>query len=224
MTDWAGYALADFLMFAPDTYVRQFALLNAALWPLHVVLYLLAGAAAWRLRPAVSQDAAVLWLLVPAWAACAWWFLHQRYAPISLAGDPWTGLFALQALLLAAVAARPALRLVTPRTRLPGMLLIGYALLVHPLLGLPAGRDAAALEWFGLAPDPTALATLGVLLTLRGLPAALLALVPLAWCLFSGLSYLAMAMPLGTLAPLAAIAAAVARYLLGRTAPATGAS
>lgn len=223
MGDLASYTLADLLMFSPATYARQFALLNAQLWPLHLFLIALAGLAASPRRLRLPAAAAFA-LLAPAWLATAWWFLYQRFAAISFTGEPFALLFAAQALLLAGAAALGAGVQAAPRraARLAWALFV-YALVVHPLLGLATGREAGALEWFGLAPDATALATLGLLLTRRGAAVAWLALIPMAWCLFSGLTHLAMATPIGVLTPSLAVTILVMRLLLARpTTAATG--
>ncbi|MES9885787.1 MAG: MFS transporter permease, partial [Candidatus Sedimenticola sp. 6PFRAG1] len=61
---------------------------------------------------------------------------------------------------------------------------------------------------------PTALATLGILLMRRGTVPWLLGLIPLLWCIVSGLTYLAMEIDYGLLTPLAAVVALVAAALL----------
>ena len=62
--------------------------------------------------------------------------------------------------------------------------LLAWALLLHPLLAGLAGRPWTQAEIVGLASDPTAIATLGLLLLLRGprWPMRALWAVPLAWC------------------------------------------
>jgi hypothetical protein len=50
-----------------------------------------------------------------------------------------------------------------------------------------------AAEVFGLAPDPTAIGTLGFLLLARGGWALTLLPIPLLWCLASGMTLLALA-------------------------------
>ena len=47
-----------------------------------------------------------------------------------------------------------------------GLGLLLWAVLVHPVLALAMGRPWVQAEVFGLAPDPTAIAVLGVLLGL----------------------------------------------------------
>lgn len=214
MSDWAGYALADFLMFTPATYARQFELVNQSTWPLHVAMLAAGLAIGWRGHRAPVGWRSACGLLAVAWLATAWWFVYLRYAPISLAGGWVTALFVVESLLLAAVAVAGGLRPLATRAQAwPGRVLLGYALIGHPLMLLAGGRDPDALEWFGLAPDPTALATLGLLLMQRGFAAIVAAAIPLAWCLFSALTWLAMGLSLGLLPPLLVLLAAMARLL-----------
>jgi hypothetical protein len=58
-----------------------------------------------------------------------------------------------------------------------------------------------------MAPDPTALATLGVLLLAGGRPAWGLWPIPVAWCLVSGTTLWAMEAPDSALVPLVAMLA-----------------
>ena len=198
MDTWASYALSDFLMFSPASYFRRYELANADLWPGHLLLAMVAVALAWLMRR--SQLRSVFWigvLLAAAWALVATGYLHRHYAQISLAANGFALAFGLQALMMLLWGINEARRqpLSDPRpahVRYPGMALFAYALLLHPLVGLLAGRSWRGIELFGIAPDPTALATVGILLT--GLRTATwpLLLIPLAWCGISALTYLAM--------------------------------
>jgi hypothetical protein len=71
--------------------------------------------------------------------------------------------------------------------------LAAWALLLHPLLAPLAGLGWHQAEVVALAPDPTAIATLALLLAMPRLPArlwrgvaALAWLLVLTWCSFSG--------------------------------------
>ena len=75
-----------------------------------------------------------------------------------------------------------------------GLALIVYALAVHPLIALFTGRPWTQAEIFGLAPDPTAIATLGVLLA-ADRPRWHLLMLPLLWCAISGLTLWTMEQP-----------------------------
>ena len=76
---------------------------------------------------------------------------------------------------------------------------------MSPLLG----RSWTQAEVFGMAPDPTALATLGVLLLAGGRPAWALFPIPVAWCLISGATLWAMESPDFAVVPLPALLAVV---------------
>ena len=57
------------------------------------------------------------------------------------------------------------------------------------------GRGWTLSEVFGIAPDPTAMSTLGVLLLARGRFLPLLLPIPVLWCLQSGLTLQTMGEP-----------------------------
>ena len=69
---------------------------------------------------------------------------------------------------------------------------MAIGLVVYPVLPPLFGRPWSGAEVFGIAPDPTAIATLGFLLAGRGRLLPVLVPIPLAWCLFSGLTLLTM--------------------------------
>ena len=191
---WRSYALSDFLLFAPATYFRQFELMNAALMPLPLLLPPLALAVlllarsrlAWRGRIAGA-------LLCAFWAGSGFLFLWQRYAAINWAAVWLAAGFAVQIALLLWLAvlrdglafapARPG-RTYSWRARL-GTLILGYAALGWPLHAPLLGRPWLQAEVVGLAPDPTALATLGLLLMAGGRAATALLALPLVWCAIS---------------------------------------
>ena len=69
-----------------------------------------------------------------------------------------------------------------------GLLLAAIGVVAYPLLPPLFGRPWTSAEVFGIAPDPTAIATLGVLLMARGRHVLLLLPIPLLWLLLSGLT------------------------------------
>ena len=183
MSEWWTYRPSDFLMFAPRLYWRLFESLNLAWWPLPVLLPIVGWAWLLHLRrrgreAAPRVQALVLGLL---WLFVAWAFLWQRYAPINWAAEVFAAAFALQGLgllLRAALGWSPPGQSALRRRVGSGLLM--WALLAHPLLASLDGRPWHQAEVFGLAPDPTAIGTLGWLLLFGGSP--LLWVVPLLWC------------------------------------------
>ncbi len=190
MADWLSYGLSDFLLFSPRAYWRLFELHNAAWWPLPLVTLGVGigvlALAVLRPRGHVRGMALILGIL---WLWLAWGFFWQRYAAINWAAAYVAPVFALQAALLLAAAWRaPPAAPTQGVRRLIGSALIAGAVFVYPVLAPLSGRDWAGAEFFGMAPDPTVIATLGCLLQLRWRLAVTLLPIPLLWCIASGLT------------------------------------
>lgn len=218
MSEWWSYGAGDLLLFAPRTYWRLVELHNQAVWPLHPVAILLAaGILPLVLRPRRWTGRAVSGLLALGWAWVAWSFLLGAYAPINWAARYAAALFLLQAVLFLGLGVwrdRLGFGAAAGASRGAGIALYVYAVALHPLTAVLAGRPLAAAEVVGIAPDPTAIATLGLLLTLpRGSGAAGMALVPVAWCLFSGATLLLFPAPEGYV-PIAAAGLSLLLMLL----------
>ncbi len=198
MPQWWTYRLSDFLMFEPRTYYRLFELYNRDLWPTQPVALLLGlvlVALAWR--GGGWQGRVAAGIVVAAWLWAGWAFHWRRYTTINLAAGYFAAGFAIQALLLAAAGLRGRLllRSVPPRPDLVGIGVMLFAVALQPLIGPLLGRTWIQVELFGLAPDPTAVATLGLLLVARA--SWPLYVIPLLWCLASGVTLWAMGAPDG---------------------------
>lgn len=234
MSEWWTYRLSDFLMFSPRTYYRLVELYNLDTWPRHLLGLCLGGAVlcvAWLAR---TRAAPLIWATLGAcWIWVAWAFLWQWYATINWAATWFAVGFAIEAALLiltSGLAARrlPAgvgsgIRLARGLPRAIGIALAIVALTAQPWIALLVGRPWQQAEVFGLAPDPTALATLGLLLIMQ--PRAktsqaeppsglwwLLWLIPILWCLVSGATSWAMAAPETLLMPCAGLVAILAAW------------
>jgi hypothetical protein len=194
MLDWS-YRLSDFLLFSPRVYWRMFELHNTALWPLPPAMLAVgvAAVAVAILRPQQSGRPIAI-LLAVLWAWVGWSFVWERYATINWTAVYAAPLFATEALLFLILGgAFNRLSFESRHVRgMAGILLVALAL-GYPLLAPLFGRPWQGAEFFGIAPDPTAIATLGFLLMARGRSTLLLYPIPLLWCLASGLTLWAMA-------------------------------
>jgi hypothetical protein len=213
MSEWWTYSLSDFLLFSPRTYYRLFDLYNAALWPAHVpalaiglaipALMVRGGGYRWSRAAGILLGACWLWV--------AWAFLFNRYATINWAATWFAGLFVVQAVLL--VSAGAVGDGIESASRLRGagaVVLFAFALLIQPLIGPFMGRPWPQVEVFGMAPDPTALGTLGFAL-LPPTPRRrwLLLFIPLLWCAISGATLWAMGAPDALVLPAAGLLAVI---------------
>jgi len=188
MSGGASYSLSDFLLFSPATYFRLFELHNAHWWPAQIlalatgiaILLLARRGGAWPGRMAAL-------LLAACWLWVAWAFLLERYATINWSARYFAWAFTAQAILLLWTAACGRLQFASPpdagSNAAGGVILL--ALAGWPLLARLDGRSWGEVGVFGFAPDPTAVATLGVLLAAARMRWELLP-IPLLWCVVSG--------------------------------------
>lgn len=208
MSEWWTYRISSFLLFSPRTYHRLIELYNAAIWPLQLVALGLGIAMLMLARNArVRNGRMVAALLAACWLFVAWAFHLRHYATINWVASYYAAAFVAQALLLLWQGAFRGGWSFGASTRLApfvGRGLVVLALAGQPLLALLAGRRLVEAEFFGVAPDPTAVATLGVLLMLRR-PSVAAMIIPLAWCAISGAFAWAMAARDALVTPLAAL-------------------
>jgi hypothetical protein len=191
----------------------MFELHNTELWPLHI-LTLAAGLIilliAWRPGSLTRWLALILAML---WVFVGWSFLWNRYATINWAAVYIAPAFFAEGVLFLVAFLRDALAFDRRGpARGIGYLLLALALAGYPLLAPLQGRGWASSEVFGIAPDPTVIATLGVLLLARGRLLPVLLPIPPLWCLLSGMTLQTMG-EAQAWAPPAALALAAAAWI-----------
>jgi hypothetical protein len=186
MSEWWTYRLSDFLMFSPRTYWRLVELYNHDVWPAQLAAL---AVGLWAIWLAASQRAGagrvLAALLAVAWLWVGWAFHWQRYATINWAAQYFAAAFAVQAGLLVGLGVLRSDTHASPAGGAMhnlGWLLAVTGVVFYPLAGLLAGRPWSQAEVFGIAPEPTALASLGLLLA-SGYPPSrarrcLLAIIP----------------------------------------------
>ena len=185
----------DLLPFSPDVYWRLFALENDALWPLQPAV--LAAVTLLVLGLARGRRPSGRWLgpvLGAAWLWTGWHFVALRYGTVNWVAPALAWGFYAQAAMLTALGL--SRRLVFLR-RGPGAWLgiglLGAGALAWPIFAPLDGRSWRETEVFAISPDPTAVATLGLLaLAARTRWTALLCVVPVLWLAVSALTLLTM--------------------------------
>ncbi len=196
MSEWWTYRLSDLLMFSAQTYTRLFALYNREIWPAQIVaialgiviLMCLQRARPWQGR-IVAAILAVCWLWV------AWAYHIERYATINWAARYFALGFVIEALLLiwiGVIRGQLIFRSADYALRRAGLYLFIFALALQPWIGAAIGRPWLQAEIFGIAPDPTVIATLGILLLVSGWIRPVLLCIPIIWCVISGATLWAM--------------------------------
>jgi hypothetical protein len=195
MPEWWSYSLSDFLLFSPRAYYRLFERMNEELWPVLILIAIgVAGLLLWR-GPIVIRRKFLFGAIGAVGAMVAVVFLCQRYGAINWAAKYFAWGFLLESLLLWWYGVVRETRFATPAqgpARLAGIGLLVIGVAVYPTLARISGRPWRQAEIFGLAPDPTVIGTLGLLLLVPPYRRRLLFLIPMLWCLISGATMLAM--------------------------------
>lgn len=171
------------LPFSRQDFFEVFASYNTTVWPAQVVLYALAlalvvlalregrGGGGW-----IAYGLAALWL----WAGVLYHWLE--FSAVSRPAWLFGLLFVVQGVLFAVAGARRERFGIGPPAGWRGWLgavLLVYALLVYPLLGL-AGHPLREVPLLGV-PCPTTIFTFGLLFWARRPVARHLLLIPLLW-------------------------------------------
>lgn len=211
MREWLTYELADLLLFSERVYWRLFTLENAALWPMPLLAPLaFLGALALHTRKADGGLRLLYLLLALSWFSIGSNFIMQRYAPINWAMNHVGPILFLQAIALGVMAflGPPRGRLAGPTVRSAYALILAGTL-AYPMIALLQGRTLADAEIAGIAPDPTALVSLGAALLTTGRWQWLaICTVPCLWLAQSALTLFVLNGP-AALAPALALAVGV---------------
>lgn len=209
MSAWSGYTLSDLLLFSPRVYERLLELHNAQWWPAHFAA-IFSGLViiACVFRTTAFGGRLVYALLGAAWLFVAWAFFATRYQSINWAAEYIAPIIAIQGLLLLVLAAwrhPPDLMFrVTPPGVIAILVLI-FGIFGYPFVAALSGRSWQSAEFFTLTPDPTAIVTLAVLALSTGAARWLAMLIPIAWCIISGLTLSTLGWPDFFVAPLAGL-------------------
>ena len=173
--------------FTLDQFFDVFARYNAAIWPAQIVAYVLGLvglAAVWSGRPITSR--LILFILAIMWAWNGIGYHLVFFSTINPAAKIFAAIFVVQAVLLA-VSATATKDLCFDIRRdfrsIASFAVIAYAVLIYPIVGVLAGHGLLAGPMFGVAPCPTTIFTIGILLMARGRWVVWLSIIPLLWSL-----------------------------------------
>ena len=189
-----SWALEDLLLFEPQVYWRLFALENESVWPAQPVV--LAAGVLLALGFILNGQPSRRWLgplLGAAWLWTGWQFVALRYGMVNWIAPTLAWGFYAEAALLAGLGL--AGRIVFPRQGRSARFGIGLlaAALAWPVLAPLDGRPWQEAEVIAIAPDPTAIATLGLIaLAERSRWTALLCVAPVLWLALSTLTLITM--------------------------------
>jgi Family of unknown function (DUF6064) len=175
------------LPFTPDQFFGVFAEYNRRFWPIAIVLWIMTAATLVATRQPNGKGRALNYLLSALWMWNAVAYHALLFTQINPAAWLFAGLFGVQSLLLLSPGLRGSMSgstIATPPLRWVGMALLCYAL-AYPLLSLSLGHGYPGTPTFGV-PCPTAILTIGILLTVWAGASRWLSVIPALWGLVGG--------------------------------------
>lgn len=153
--------------FSAEDFFGVFIAYNEAVWPIQIVLNVLAIAVvALAFRPRESAHRVILFVLGLLWLWTAVAYHWTFFADINPAARAFAAAFALQAALFGWMGVRPEPLRFRPRPDAYGLVggaLMLYGVALYPLIGIAFGHTYPAQPTFGL-PCPTTIFTMGLLL------------------------------------------------------------
>lgn len=209
--------------FSEAEFFDVFARYNAAIWPLPVVAGLLGVAVIALLFVGTRTSTLAVSLVLSAmWVINGLGYHWSFFSGINPAARVFAAIFVMEAILLAAVPlAVPNFRFVLRRDlgSAAAVALAVFALVVYPILGRLAGHVYPSVPAFGVAPCPTTIFTIGVLLAGPWRSARWLLIIPGVWSAIGGSAAVLLAVP-QDFGLIAALAVLVAFAVLRRSADA----
>jgi len=159
---------------------------------LHIPAVALGAGIVWLMfRPRPWAGSIVALILALAWAWTGWRFIGGVYGQVHVGAQAITWAFWAQAGLLL-ILGLPAGHDSNAGGGLDRAIAVA-AIVFYPVMPLFTARPPVAAEFFGLFPDPTALATLGVVaFAAGGVRLVVLMIIPSGWIAFSGLTLIAL--------------------------------
>lgn len=205
ISELGTYSVEDFIPFTADTYFRLFERHNEALWPFQFIFFLIGAAVLVLFWKGWGRTAAILLGAVWVWVGIA--FFMGPYGELVWAGDYFGWAFIVQGFLLGGCGrvwgGERTILWTVPA--MAGAGLAWAALVLYPFWAPLTGRAWSGAEVFGVAPDPTVVFTLGVLLlAARGWWIWLMLPVPVLACLLSAATVQALEAPWAWFLPVVA--------------------
>lgn len=185
--------------FTQDAFFAVFGRYNTTIWPLIALFYLLGGASvAMLFRPSRTAALFISLVLAAMWLVNGLGYHWTFFRAINPAAALFAAVFVVQATLLAVLSLlNTDLRFTARRdTRSAmGFMLVLFAAILYPLWGWVAGHAWPRMPAFGVAPCPTTIFTIGMLLMGSWRVVRWLLILPGLWAAVGGSAAILLGVP-----------------------------
>jgi hypothetical protein len=197
------------LPFTPEVFFANMAQYNEAIWPAQAVAYVLGLVIVLLLfRPTSQSSRLIAALLAGAWIWIGVVYHLKYFATINFAAPLFGLAFIIEGLLIAwsgVITRRITFRFRADAAGFAGLTFVTFAIVVYPLLGWLAGHAWPRVAMFGVAPCPTTIFTMGLLLLTEGRTPPHLAIIPVLWSLVGGSAVWLLGVPEDLALPIAGL-------------------
>jgi len=173
--------------FTVEQFFAVFKNYNEAIWPAQIVAYVLGVLAlVLAFRKVEISDRAISGILAIFWIWMGVFYHILNFSVINPAAWVFGIVFILQGLLFLVAGTFPgklSFRFTSGTLPIIGSMFMLYAMVIYPLLGLFFGHVYPAAPMFGVAPCPTTIFTIGILLWATNKVPVYLLLIPFLWSL-----------------------------------------
>ncbi len=178
------------LPFTTEVFLRLLEQYNAAIWPAHIIAYGLGALAVLlTLRPLRGGNRVIAIILAASWLWMGVVYHMMFFATINWAARAFGALFVVQGLLFAwtgMLRGRLGFRFSPNLYGWVGLSFVMVSMAVYPLIGSVMGHGWPRAPMFGVAPCPTTIFTLGMLLLTEHRAPLHLSIIPALWSLVGG--------------------------------------
>jgi Family of unknown function (DUF6064) len=187
------------LPFTQDAFFAVFGRYNTLVWPLIPIFYLLGAASvALLFRPSRAAALFISLTLAAMWLVNGVGYHWAFFREINPAAAIFGAIFVLQAVVLVLLSSRSAdmrFRVRQDGRSAVGLMLVLFAATLYPVWGWVAGHVWPQMPAFGVAPCPTTIFTIGILLMGSWHVVRWLLILPGVWAAVGGSAAILLGVP-----------------------------
>jgi hypothetical protein len=184
------------LPFTQEQFLDMFAAYNRVVWPVIIIMYVLAGLAVYGLfKREQVWTKVIMYVMSAMWMFAGAVYHIGFFSRINPVAFMFGAIFLFQGLVFftnASIKRRLKIQATRSLESYFGGLFILYAAIIYPVLSMVGGHGWPRMPMFGIAPCPVTIFTFGMLLMVRGRVAMSVLLIPLAWSIIGSFAALSL--------------------------------
>lgn len=178
------------LPFTQTQFLDVFAAYNRVVWPVIIIMYILAALAVYGLfRSAQVWTKVIMYVMAAMWVFTGAVYHIGFFSRINPVAVMFGAIFLFQGFVFftnGSLKRRLSIQATNSLECYIGGLFMIYAAIIYPILGVLGGHGWPRSPMFGVTPCPVTIFTFGLLLMVRGRVSMSVVTIPLVWSLIGG--------------------------------------